>query len=783
MAGGHADHYMGLDDGEHQQQQQHPWEFIYVKPDDEISTWLKCAICLNVFVEPYIATLCQHTFCKLCILKAFEARAESAIESPTFQHQNTPSADGLDPLQDGWLWREQQTHQAAELGVSIAAASAFQREPHTARRIRRRSASLPSSSSSLTSPHENLPRSVQPSASTPTSSSAPCPNCRAPLHLDDVVPATALVQQLVDSLAVYCVHRERGCTHSCERSLLPAHVRKGCGYAYVGEYDDAEEPEHAREARPRQRGCMCGATTILRKDWAAHKGSAACTVRWHACALCGEHKRLGAEMDAHILHACPQARIACRFCRTATCVPRAQMRSHILHSCPDVRVACKLSRFGCMWQGKRRNCSDGILLEEEGPHWTEPAVDSSSGQEDPDVLVEFVAILAGGDDHEQSQQHICPLLPLEPFLHVYAHDIDTLTHENSALRASVDRMQCSMKEMLSALDRCMDGLGPFLPEEDEGANAVRYDYPGADYAALLNVRAPLSPHMPRPTPSGALPSPPSDGGDVSRNSARSHVTAGRTSRSLSSAASSSAASTAKPVRSQSFPSASTMASLRATRLATADGWPQAARNSQGAHRPRSATPHTHTSPTILSPAPASAPAEASHTFRGPVHYAHASATRNTNLTTEFASMRSALDDIALRLRTVESRTDESQMTAISAGFDAGRVREEMQSLRHVVGAIRMQMHQLLMQMQRPRGPSTTVCTSSSAAIAEQEQQQQPAIATQAQTDHGTIGTIAGMSFGPGMGMGIGSVPLSMSIPQPHAPPFMRRWTIFEGTKL
>ena len=37
----------------------------------------------------------------------------------------------------------------------------------------------------------------------------------------------------MDELDVECMHREEGCTHVCQRHLLPTHLREECAYSEV----------------------------------------------------------------------------------------------------------------------------------------------------------------------------------------------------------------------------------------------------------------------------------------------------------------------------------------------------------------------------------------------------------------------------------------------------------------------------------------------------------------------------------------------------------------------
>ncbi|KAF8635233.1 hypothetical protein AX17_004006 [Amanita inopinata Kibby_2008] len=60
-----------------------------------------------------------------------------------------------------------------------------------------------------------------------------CPIDRSPLTTNDLGPADPIICSLVDELTVECMHREEGCLHTCQRQLLPAHLRDECLYGEV----------------------------------------------------------------------------------------------------------------------------------------------------------------------------------------------------------------------------------------------------------------------------------------------------------------------------------------------------------------------------------------------------------------------------------------------------------------------------------------------------------------------------------------------------------------------
>ncbi|KAF9010560.1 hypothetical protein BDQ17DRAFT_1346441 [Cyathus striatus] len=60
-----------------------------------------------------------------------------------------------------------------------------------------------------------------------------CPVDRSLLSTDDLAPANPIVRCLVDELAIECIHRSEGCSHTCQRQLLAVHLREECPHAEV----------------------------------------------------------------------------------------------------------------------------------------------------------------------------------------------------------------------------------------------------------------------------------------------------------------------------------------------------------------------------------------------------------------------------------------------------------------------------------------------------------------------------------------------------------------------
>ncbi|KAI9067242.1 hypothetical protein FKP32DRAFT_1564131 [Trametes sanguinea] len=57
-----------------------------------------------------------------------------------------------------------------------------------------------------------------------------CPIDRTPLTIHDLAPADPVVRNLVDELVVKCPQEPLGCAYSCQRLLMPVHLRDSCQY-------------------------------------------------------------------------------------------------------------------------------------------------------------------------------------------------------------------------------------------------------------------------------------------------------------------------------------------------------------------------------------------------------------------------------------------------------------------------------------------------------------------------------------------------------------------------
>ncbi|KAJ3822855.1 hypothetical protein F5880DRAFT_1655644 [Lentinula raphanica] len=60
-----------------------------------------------------------------------------------------------------------------------------------------------------------------------------CPVDRSNLRIEDIHPADPIIRSLVDELIVKCSNETAGCSYTCQRQLLDAHIKTDCSYAPV----------------------------------------------------------------------------------------------------------------------------------------------------------------------------------------------------------------------------------------------------------------------------------------------------------------------------------------------------------------------------------------------------------------------------------------------------------------------------------------------------------------------------------------------------------------------
>ncbi|KAJ7346778.1 hypothetical protein DFH08DRAFT_869291 [Mycena albidolilacea] len=154
-----------------------------------------------------------------------------------------------------------------------------------------------------------------------------CPVDRSALSVDDLLPANSIIRSLVDELVVECIHRSSGCTYTCQRQLLTAHVMNACPFGRV----------------PCPKG-ECS-ENLARIDTESHS----CGVHTLApCDLCGAKFQLD-DLPKH-LSKCNETFVTCEFCTLE--LPRCDLPEHNA-ACPEARIQCPQAPNGCGWTGPR----------------------------------------------------------------------------------------------------------------------------------------------------------------------------------------------------------------------------------------------------------------------------------------------------------------------------------------------------------------------------------------------------------------------------------------------
>lgn len=285
-----------------------------------------------------------------------------------------------------------------------------------------------------------------------------CPSCRCLAKQSEYTPSPQLVKNMVDSLIVLCPMVQRGCDWTGERCTADYHLRKECGFVYVGEFD-AEGCQETRTSKSilKEEGhsgsinstsapsgaCDCGAA-VLRKDWVQHKMSG-CASRWCKCQWCQELVLSGegkvspdSPADSHT-SVCRSYPLPCEHCSES--VTRSSMTAHLDEDCPQKPVICPMARFGCAWKGPREKLGD-IDVEES-------------------------------ESNLQASHHLvtCSFYPLRSFLETSSARLQALESENEQLRDQVSRQQASLAQSQRQIDGCLTALGRWAPPSND-SNSV-----------------------------------------------------------------------------------------------------------------------------------------------------------------------------------------------------------------------------------------------------------------------------------------------------------------------
>ncbi|SPC67530.1 uncharacterized protein UHOD_03563 [Ustilago sp. UG-2017b] len=593
---------------------------------------------------------------------------------------------------------------------------------------------------------------AQPTQDDPLLAAAPkrCPTCRTPVELSDFHPTALLIKNMVDTLRVRCPNKSKGCEYECERHLLHSHVSTQCAYEYV----DQNLTEGKR--------CGCSAK-VMRKDWASH--GQVCPKRKTRCPTC-DVVLCADELEEHC-EACMPEPAQCEFCGLETI--KSRLTSHVADECEDAPVLCSHSAFGCGWIGPRR---------------------ALQRRED-----------SNGKSRERTHlKDECRFEPIKGFFSVFSQHVNQLKDQNIALTTRLEEVEARQRGQARRLDDCVHSLGSWyrsagqLRSNEMEQRGVRGSQVGVDgewdefpldvqnwerswsqqsfparqgaraYSASAVHSVDLAGWARRPydfsaasgdweviSPTGALPSPihPNPAvmvDDINVAPTSSRYLAPPTARSMPTT---SPLGVAAPSPSHERPPYldSTPSSTRRSASTTLD-------------------PTTSNATTsAISPSSYGFPASSTHLrldMDGDLD--------RSNLDSAISSLTASMAGLSSGLSSLDKRTEEGHIAAVKAGFDAGRVQEEVASLRHGLHAVRMQIHQILMTQQR-RALFSSPQMGGVASVA---------AAAAAAAGGGVGGNEAGPSqvsglAGPSVGLGGTLSALS--------PPLLRRWAGLEHTKL
>lgn len=494
---------------------------------------------------------------------------------------------------------------------------------------------------------------------------------------------------------------------------------------------------------------------------------------------------------------CPSEPTDCLYCGKV--LLRSDVESHHAE-CLDFPLACPHAAHGCPWKGVRRNL---------GP--------STSAPSDADAKI-------GGSSSHLSG---CVYEALRAFLALNTAQVAELRNENAALRRRMEELESRERALTRGFDDCVHSLGSWylsagqvqnqLPADilargmgDEQWLAQAAHEPGPSNSSssvldtLQDLSFPTSPYEERPREAhpltefadtrvehlhrhfAASPLSPPVGGLVPhppplhRGRSSFHDLAGDNIGPPYTNGSHGQGAAALPLQRGPRPQ-------RAPSMPGSDGRP--AVNAVEGGLPRfpafpastsapasSSTPeHWRQTPTRTPPPP---PASANR--NGSV--APASSSGHVTLGATVSALRQGVNALNRQLHALERRGDDAHLAALSAGFEAGRAQEEVASLRHVVHAVRMQMHQVrrIEPTCRDMEEILFMCHVSARFAQLLMQQQRPAYMPGSGPSSSQV---ASASVGEGANAGMTMPTATGPTAAPFAGPFVRRWSGFEQVKL
>ncbi|EPQ32144.1 uncharacterized protein PFL1_00341 [Pseudozyma flocculosa PF-1] len=416
---------------------------------------------------------------------------------------------------------------------------------------------------------------------------------------------------------------------------------KGCGHTcerHLVRGHVARECEYEYVDADLHQGKRCGCRAkVMRKDWQRH--ALVCPKRKVDCETCREQVPAD-ELERHCQTCSPEP-ASCWHCGTES--TRSRLPLH-LDECPELPVPCRHAQFGCDWRG---------------PRWQLEAEAETTA--------------------DASIYHLtsCRYEPLKAFFTIFARQTSELRRENDSLRQRLQEVEGRQRSCDRRVDDCVHSLGSWYRPAEQASDH-------GDVAPALTLQG-LHRFDLDGGGHGAGPRPPQHG------------------------------SSATSAPDQPVP---TLEDRRSTTESAATlRWPSPMFAGTGSGRTTAPATDHRTTP-VYSPPPTSRSAPSSTNIdipppsllsppdtmpRHPASSRHPPTTpplAETTLSGLLASLQDSIGALFDALTSLERRYEDSHLTAVSASFEAARATEETASLRHVVHAVRMQIHQILMTQQR-----------------------------------------------------------------------------------
>ncbi|KAI9007567.1 hypothetical protein CLU79DRAFT_778137 [Phycomyces nitens] len=158
--------------------------------------------------------------------------------------------------------------------------------------------------------------------------SSHCPIDRAPLEIENLIPAVKIITNMVNELIVQCPRLDAGCDYQGQRQFIQNHLDNDCLYS-----SSACQMEECK-------------ALVYKKDFASHTST--CLYRTKECLMCKKKLRAIQFQEHHTQ--CPAELIECSYCSTSR--TRSEHSDH-LTTCPRHPVVCVHNSFGCTWAGER----------------------------------------------------------------------------------------------------------------------------------------------------------------------------------------------------------------------------------------------------------------------------------------------------------------------------------------------------------------------------------------------------------------------------------------------